>query len=329
MSMRPAKDRPEPFHPELGAGRFIPRVTARPPRFFPFRFSLPSRPSTPEVKVRTENVSGPAGRIGLRVYRPTDSSGATGALYWIHGGGLVAGAPEQDQAQHFRVARERGVTVVASAYRLAPEHPAPAALDDVVAGYRAVIEEAGRFGVDPARVAIGGASAGGGLAAAACQRLLDEGGPLPVAQILVYPMLDDRTALRTDIDERHIRIWTNKSNLNGWASYLGRAPGAESVPPYSVPARREDLRGLPPAWIGVGTLDLFHDEDVAYAERLRSAGVPCDLEVVPGAFHGFDGVFPRAGVVRRFADSWGGLLQARVGATHDGMSGGSSGSTPS
>lgn len=312
MSPRPAKDRPVPFHPELRAGRFIPRITARPPRFFPFRLSVPSRSSTPEVEVRREEVAGPDGRIALRVYRPTNAVGATGALYWIHGGGLVAGTPEQDQPQHFRVARDLGLTVIAAAYRVAPENPAPAALDDVVAGYRAVIQEPGRFGVDPARVAIGGASAGGGLAAAACQRLLDEGGPLPPVQILVYPMLDDRTALRTDIDERHIRIWTSKSNRNGWAAYLGREPGADSVPPSWVPARREDLHGLPPAWIGVGTLDLFHDEDLAYAQRLRAAGVPCDLEVVPGAFHGFDGMFPRTAVVHGFADSWGGVLVTRV-----------------
>lgn len=302
--------RPTPFHPELRIGRFIPRITARPPRFFPFRVRVSARPSTPEVEVTLENIPGPAGTIGLRVYRPTAAAAPTRALFWIHGGGLVSGVPEQDQAQHFRVAEELGVTVIAAAYRVAPESPAPAALDDIVTGHRAVIDDHARFGVDPSRVAIGGASAGGGLAAAACQRLLDEGGPMPPLQILVYPMLDDRTALRADIDERHVRIWTNKSNHNGWAAYLGRAPGSATVPPHSVPARREDLHGLPPAWIGVGTLDLFYDEDIAYAERLRSAGIDCHVEVVPGAFHGFDAIFSRAAVARRFADSWGAALIA-------------------
>ncbi len=315
MSTPSATNRPEPFHPELKAGRFIPRITARPPRYFPFRVRMRARTSTPEVEVRIEDVQGPAGTIALRVYRPRSAVGSTAALYWIHGGGLVAGVPEQDQGQHFRVARELGVTVIAASYRVAPEHPAPAALDDVVAGYRAVIEDPSRFGVDPARVAIGGASAGGGLTAAACQRLLDEGGPLPPVQILVYPMLDDRTVLRTDIDERHVRLWTNTSNRNGWTAYLGGEPGADSVPAHWVPARRDDLTGLPPAWIGVGTLDLFHDEDVAYAERLRAAAVPCELEIVPGAFHGFDAIFPRTAVVRSFADSWGRALAAAVGAS--------------
>lgn len=314
MSRSRATNPPVPFHPELKAGRFFPKFTVRPPWYFPFRIRMTARGSTPEVEVRSEQIVGPAGPLTLRVYRPTHMVGTTGALYWIHGGGLIAGTPEQDQAQHFRVARELGVTVIAASYRWAPEHPAPAALDDVVAGYRAVMGDPTRFAIDPARVAIGGASAGGGLAAAACQRLLDEGSPMPPVQILVYPMLDDRTALRDDIDERHVRVWINKSNRNGWKAYLGQEPGAESVPPHSVPARREDLRGLPPTWIGVGTLDLFHDEDVAYAERLRAAGVPCELVIVPGAFHGFDGMFPRTAVVRGFADSWGSALVERVGA---------------
>ncbi len=305
-------NQPEPFHPELKGGRFFPRFTVRPPWYFPFRIPTPARGSTPEVEVRLEKVDGPAGMIGLRVYRPTHVAAPTGALFWIHGGGLVAGSPEGDQAQHFRVARELGLTVIAASYRLAPENPTPAALDDVIAGYRAVVQDAARFGVDPARVAIGGASAGAGLAAAACQRLLDEGGPLPPVQILVYPMLDDRTAVRTDVDERHVRVWTNSSNRNGWKAYLRQEPGAASVPPHSVPARREDLRGLPPAWIGVGTLDLFHDEDVDYAGRLTEAGVPCELVIVPGAFHGFDVLFARATVVREFADSWGRALAAVV-----------------
>ncbi len=313
MTIRPVTDRPEPFHPELRLGRFIPRIVARPPSFFPFRYRLPRPTSTPEVEVRCERVAGPGGEIALRVYRPRQSTGPIGALYWIHGGGLVAGTPEQDHRQHVRVARDLGVIVIAAAYRLAPEHPAPAALDDVVAGYRAVLDDPGRFGVDPARVAIGGASAGGGLAAAACQRLLNDGGPLPPVQILVYPMLDDRTCLRGDIDERHVRIWTGQSNRHAWTAYLGCEPGSPTVPSAWVPGRREDLRGLPPTWIGVGTLDLFHDEAVAYAERLRAAGVPCDVDIVPGAFHGFDGLFPRTTVVRRFADSWGAALAGRLG----------------
>jgi acetyl esterase/lipase len=145
-------------------------------------------------------------------------------------------------------------------------------------------------------VAIGGASAGGGLAAALALRARDEGGAVrPVLQLLVYPMLDDRTVKRSDLDGARYRLWSQDSNRFGWTSYLA---GAD--PQIAVPARHEDLAGLPPAWVGVGTRDMFYDEDVAYAERLNAAGVPCHVEIVPGAFHIFDAVLPKAGVSQSF-----------------------------
>lgn len=153
-------------------------------------------------------------------------------------------------------------------------------------------------------MAIGGASAGGGLAAGLAQRALDRGEVDLVAQLLVYPMIDDRTVLRTDLDHPRHRLWNQSSNALGWRCYLGDAD-----PEVAVPARRQDLAGLPPAWIGVGALDLFHDEDLAYAERLRAAGVPCEVMVIEGAFHGFDGIAPRAGVSRAFFASQCALLR--------------------
>ena len=122
----------------------------------------------------------------------------------------------------------------------------------------------------------------------------------PVFQLLVYPMLDDRTTTRTDIDGTNHRAWNQASNLFGWKSYLGREPGGAEVPAQAAPARREDLSGLPPAWLGVGTCDLFHDEDLEYARRMNAAGVPCDVFVVNGAFHGFDVTTRDAGVSRDF-----------------------------
>jgi acetyl esterase/lipase len=175
-------------------------------------------------------------------------------------------------------------------YRLAPEHPYPAPLEDC---YSALTWLAGLPAVDPARVAIGGASAGGGLAAALALLARDRGEITPVLQLLAYPMLDDRSgAVPKNLN---YRLWSPKSNRFGWAAYLGTAD-----PQVAVPARRDDLSGLAPAWIGVGTHDLFHDQDLAYAERLTAAGVPCDVEVVPGAFHGFDAVVPKAAVSRSF-----------------------------
>ena len=196
--------------------------------------------------------------------------------------------------------RELGIPVIAARYRLAPEHPAPAAVHDAYSALAWLAAEAGSLGVDPRRIAIGGASAGGGLAAALALYAHDLGEVRPAFQLLVYPMLDDRTVTRADHHVPGVRAWTPKSNRFGWSSYLGTEPGSPGVSAYAAPARRDDLTGLPPAWIGVGSNDLFHDEDLAYARRLRDAGVPCELLVVDGAFHGFDAIFAKAQVSRSF-----------------------------
>lgn len=281
-----------------------------------FRLSPPRMRPDPGIDVTTVPFAGPAGAMPYRVFRPVRSDRApVPALLWIHGGGLILGTPEQDDVSNLTLSRELGIAVFSAAYRLAPDHPAPAALDDLVAGFRELVARADEFGIDPGRIAIGGASAGGGLAAALAQRLLDEGGPQPVFQLLVYPMLDDRTALRDDVDARHMRMWSPASNRFAWSAYLGTDASATGIRSAVVPARREDLSGLPPAWIGVGTLDLFHDEDLEYARRLRAAGVPCDLTVAPGAFHGFDAVFWKAGVSRAFHAEWMRVLRPALGLT--------------
>jgi acetyl esterase/lipase len=236
--------------------------------------------------------------ISMRVHEP--SAGARPpfpALLWIHGGGYVMGSAAQDDALCAEVANELGVVVAAVDYRLAPEHPFPIPLHDC---HDALVWLARRPHVDSARVAIGGASAGGGLAAALALLARDRAEVLPVLQLLSYPMLDDRTALRTDFDERSVRLWNLRCNRFGWASYLGVRPGSADVASLAAPARSTDLAGLPPAWLGVGSLDLFHDEDIAYADRLRSAGVSCSVDVVDGAFHGFDSVCPNAPVTRQY-----------------------------
>ena len=243
--------------------------------------------------------------VGVRLHRPAGVSQPGPALLWIHGGGYVIGTAQQDDALCRRFARELGITVAAVDYRLAPEHPYPAPLEDC---YAALTWLAALPAVDPARVAIGGASAGGGLAAALAFLARDRGEVTPTLQLLAYPMLDDRSA--SGPENPNYRLWGPKSNRFGWAAYLGNAD-----PQVAVPARRDDLSGLPPAWIGVGTHDLFHDEDLAYAERLTAAGVPCQVEVVPGAFHGFDLIVPKASVSQAFFASQCASLRSALAAT--------------
>lgn len=241
-----------------------------------------------------------AGSVPLRLYQPAQPGQRGGALLWIHGGGYVLGTAARDDPICRQFAAEAGVLVASVEYRLAPEHPFPAPLDDC---YAALKWLAARPDVDPARIAIGGSSAGGGLAAA-LTILAHERGEVPVAfQLLVYPMLDDRTAARDDLDESRFRMWNNKSNRVGWQAYTGREPGRDEIPPLAAPARYEDLSGLPAAWVGVGTLDLFFDEDLAFTERLRAAGVDCEFVAVPGAFHGFDYVVRHSRVALDFRAS--------------------------
>jgi acetyl esterase/lipase len=217
----------------------------------------------------------------------------------MHGGGYVLASAAQDDRFCRRIADQLGIVVASVEYRVAPEHPFPTPLHDC---YAALSWLAGQSDVDPTRIAIGGASAGGGLAAALALLAKERGEIQPVLQLLTYPMLDDRTTTRADVDHRALRIWNAKSNRFGWRSYLGPAHG-DDVSPLAAPARSDDLSGLPPAWLGVGTCDLFHDEGLAYAERLEQAGVDCTLHVTPGAYHGFNVVEPKAAVSRAFWQS--------------------------
>ncbi|MEU9267138.1 alpha/beta hydrolase [Streptomyces sp. NPDC048251] len=291
------------FHPDLARGRFIPNVSYGPlsSRLMRKAKRRSTDPGT-GVTVQEVTVPGPKGAppVGLRVLQPTGLQTAAPVLLWVHGGGLIFGAPEQDDRTNIAFVRELGITVAAVRYRLGPDHPAPAAVEDAYAALQGLVARADDLHIDVDRVAIGGASAGGGIAAALALLAHDRAEIRPVFQLLVYPMLDDRTTTRTDLDALKVRLWTPKSNRYGWSSYLGDAVAGPDVSPYAAAARREDLTGLPPAWIGVGTLDLFHDEDVEYARRLSESGVPCDLHVVPGAFHGFDTALPKAEVSREF-----------------------------
>lgn len=287
MAVMPNED----IHPELRrAARFVPRFSIQP-------WALPlvrkltdlGKPSDAGVDVLTL----PSG-AGVRLYRPANAAGPTPALLWIHGGGYLFGTAAQDDGVCRQYVERLGITVAAVDYRLAPEHPYPIPVEDC---YSVLTWMARLPGIDSDRIAIGGASAGGGLTAALAFLARDRAEVTPVLQILSYPMLDDRS-VDPSLDDTGFRLWNPASNRVGWQSYLG---GAD--PAVAVPARRDDLAGLPPAWLGVGTLDLFHREDLAYAERLDAAGVPCEVHVVPGAFHGFDRIAAKSSIARAYFDS--------------------------
>lgn len=231
---------------------------------------------------------------GVRVHRPLGLGAPSAALLWIHSGCYVLGSARQEDKICHRFAQTLGIVVASVEYRLAPEHPYPAALDDCTTALNWL---AGQSDVDSSRIAIGGGSAGGGLAAALALRARAEGIAKPALQLLMYPMLDDRPAFEADPNPERRRLMDQGANRFGWESYLR---GVE--PCHAVPARAMDLSGLPPTWIGVGTMDLLFDECVEYADRLKQSSVPCTLEVVPGAFHGFD-LFTKAGVSQRFFDA--------------------------
>lgn len=286
-------------HPELRARlRYVPSLPLHRRGAIPvLRFATRFVRSKPPAGLAVEDRR--VGAAAVRVYRP-EGAGPRAAVLWIHGGGFVIGSARQDDPRCFRYATDLGVVVVSVDYRLAPEHAFPAALDDCLAAWHWLQDSASELGVDPTRTAIAGESAGGGLAATVVQRIHDGGGVQPAAQLLLCPMLDDRTAARSELDPIGHRVWNNRANRTGWSAYLGQPPGAPTTPEYAVAARRSELAGLPPAWIGVGDIDLFCEEDRDYAERLTAAGVPCDFELVPMGPHGFQSIVPTAPVSRAF-----------------------------
>ncbi len=247
------------------------------------------KPKTP-AGISIQQVKTPSG-LKLRTYTPAGDR-TRAALLYIHGGGMMIGSPAMDDVLLATIASELDIVIVSPDYKLAPENPYPAAVDDCHNAWNWLQSNLSELQIAGHRIAIGGESAGGGLAAGLVLRLCDEGGPQPVAQWLFCPMLDDRTALDRTLDEVDHFVWNNKMNLVGWSSYLGKTLGTEQVPIYAAPARRTNLSGLPKTWIGVGDVELFFEEDRAYANKLSAAGVACELDVVSGAPHAFEGLAP-------------------------------------
>ncbi|MGB8363291.1 MAG: alpha/beta hydrolase [Rhizomicrobium sp.] len=251
----------------------------------------PLSPEQQAVGCAERLVPGPAGAPDVRVlvYSPPGTQATPRPAYLhVHGGGYVLGTPEVNDGSNRTLAAELGCIVVSVDYRLAPETRFPGALEDCYAALVWLHAEAERLGVDRGRIAIGGDSAGGGHAAALAVFARDRGEVPICLQLLDAPMLDDRTGSTSDPHPYCGEfIWTPTNNRFGWRALLGVEPGGPDVPDEAVPARVRNLGGLPPAFVTVGALDLFLEENLEYVRRLIRAGVPAELHIIPGAFHGF------------------------------------------
>lgn len=265
----------------------------------------------PNERVTSEDrtIPGPAGApdIPIRVYRPTAVEGVLPGIVVFHGGGMVLGDIASEDLVCQMLTEAVGAVCVSVEYRLAPETPVPGPAEDCYAALSWTVDHAAELRLDPDRVAIFGRSAGGGLVAAVSLMARDRGGPPIAFQMPIYPMIDDRNTTASSQEIVDVGIWDRPANLEAWAWYLGDRHGTDRVTAYDAPARATDLSGLPPTFIDVGTVDLFRDEDVAYAASLLQAGVPTELHVWPGAFHASETFAPDAALSQRI---WAARLDA-------------------
>ena len=263
------------------------------------------------VTIEERTVPGPDGEIGIVIYRPPTPA-PRGGLLWIHGGGYIVGSGRNDP-HGIGFAEHAGCTVVSVDYRLAPEATYKEAISDCFGALCWLAENADELGVDKARIAIGGASAGGGLTAALSLYNRDHGGPSLAFQLLIYPMLDDRHDTPSGHEITHPTVWNREVSLKAWKMYLGDEHGAARVSPYAAAARATDLSGLPPALVTVGALDLFRDENIEYAQRLMTAGAPTDLQVYAGMYHGAEMSAMEAAVSTRMRTAYRDALARAIG----------------
>ena len=242
--------------------------------------------------------------LTVRVYRPKNLPETPPVLLWMHGGGFVMGSIDMDSSYLQKMASETACVIVSVDYRLAPGAPFPAAIDDCYAALQWLSNNADSLNVDKSRIAVGGLSGGAGLAAGLALYARDKGNSPIMFQLLMCPMIDDRNITASSHMDLTGLAWDRRNNLNAWAAYIdgdvtGAAALREEVSPYAAPSRCEDLSGLPPAFVSVGSVDLFMDENIAYARRLMQFGVSADLHVYAGAFHAFECIAIGSSLARR------------------------------
>lgn len=254
-------------------------------------------PPNPNVTSEDRMVPGPDGApdIKVRIYRPVDATGTLPGIYFIHGGGMILGDIDGEDAVATSVCEQVDAVVVSVEYRLAPEHPYPAPVEDCYAGLAWMARHAAELRVDPDRLAVYGGSAGGGLTIAISMLARDRAFPALRFQMPIYPMIDDRNETPSSHEITDVGLWDRAGNIEAWKWYLGDGKPDQ----YAAPARAEDLAGLPPTYIDVGTLDLFRDEDITFAMRLMAAGIPTELHVSPGAYHAAEVFAPAAPLSER------------------------------
>jgi acetyl esterase/lipase len=262
-------------------------------------------PENPRVVKEDRTVPGPDGapEVPVRIYRPLDARADLPGIYYIHGGGMVLGdiAGEDDTAA--MICDEVNAVVVSVEYRLAPENPHPAPVEDCYAGLVWMAANAGGLGFDPTRLALYGGSAGGGLVLGTALLARDRGGPPIRFMMPIYPMIDDTNTTSSSHEISDVGIWDRSANIEAWAWYIGDGKPDQ----YAAPTRVEDLTGLPPAFIDVGSVDLFRDEDIAFAQRLMQAGIPTQLNINQGAYHASERFAPEAALSMRI---WAARLDA-------------------
>lgn len=304
---QPATTHP-PFDPELAA--VLPVIREAMPRLAPDTLhqlrdltdgGMPGMPAPDltadgRVEVEEKVVPGPEGApdITLLILRRAGHSEPGPGIYHTHGGGMVAGDRRSGTEAYLPYVLDHGAVVVSVEYRLAPEHPHPAPVEDCYAGLVWTAEHADELGIDADRILIAGASAGGGLAAGTALMARDRGFPTLTHQVLICPMIDDRFVTQSSTCLDGEGVWDSNDNRFGWTALLGEDRGGPDVSPYAAPARAEDVAGLPRTYIDTGSAEVFRDESLDYARRLSEAGVSVDLHMWGGGFHGFDMMVPQA-----------------------------------
>ncbi|HZX37322.1 MAG TPA: alpha/beta hydrolase [Streptomyces sp.] len=290
-----------PYDPELDAllaGSPLPAVVTpdmiEPLRAAPFTAPIEELLASRALDHEVVTVPGPDGELTASIFTPRGRTSTGPGIYYLHGGGFIIGDRFTGIENILDYALHHDATVVSLDYRLAPEHPDPAPVEDAYAGFVWTAAHAADLGIDPERILLAGTSAGGGLAAGVALLARDRQGPQALAQLLMSPMLDDRDQTVSTLQYAGTGSWSRESNTTGWNALLGDRRTTDAVSSYAAPARATDLSGLPAAFIDVGSAEVFRDEDVAYASRLWAAGVQAELHVWAGGFHIFDGAAPTA-----------------------------------